>query len=131
MTSLDWLENIKPKLLAKLLEDSVSRDQLETILEIAYKSGYKLALESQASAEPVAWEHTFRDGLKIFYPHKEYLDLRVSDIKPLYRYPPPREPLTDKQIDMLTDRHWGRGTVKPAYNLYRQYVRAVEKMHGI
>lgn len=126
MRILEWLESFK------ITPESIrNQEQLENVLELAYKTGYKDALEEQIKAEPVAWEHTFVDGLKVYYPHKEYLDPRVKQLLPLYRYPPPREPLTEKQIDMLTDRYLGRGTVKPAYSIYRQYVRAVEKMHGI
>lgn len=124
MTFEEWLEATRPQLPAL-------SQQLEHVLELAYKVGYKTALENQLTAEPVAWEHVLLDGLSIYYNNREYLDPKVREIKPLYRFPPPRIPLTEKQIDMLTDRYWGRGTVKPAYYNYRQYVRAIEKLHGI
>lgn len=126
MTFSEWLVQVGP-----VLERDLDRDQFEFLLEQAYKSGSKAALEDLYSAEPVAWEHTFQDGLRVYYPHQEYLDPRVLDIQPMFRDPPPRQPLSDKYIDMITDRYWGRTTTKPNYQAYRQYVRAVEKAHGI
>ena len=122
----EWLASVQSRLV-----EIKTQEQLQHFLELAFKTGYKAALDYQLSADPVAWEHVITDGLSVYYPHREYLDPMVKNLLPLYRYPPARQPLSDKTIDMLTDRYWGRSTVRPQYNTYRQYVHAVEKLHGI
>ena len=45
--------------------------------------------------------------------------------------PPQRKPLTDEQIDAVTDAQWAKGVNKPIYAAHRAYARAIEAAHGI
>jgi len=43
----------------------------------------------------------------------------------------PRRPLTDEEIDEITDAQWDRLNNKPIYAAHRAYARAIERAHGI
>jgi hypothetical protein len=43
----------------------------------------------------------------------------------------PRKPMTDEDIDKVTDAQWATNNHKPIYAAYRAYARAVEAAHGI
>lgn len=49
----------------------------------------------------------------------------------LYTSPPQRKPLTDEEIDKVTDAQWAQNNHKPIYAAHRAYARAIEKAHGI
>ncbi len=115
----------------RLQEAIDSGANLESILKSCYEAGYNQCVQEHLSVEPTAWQHTMDDGLVVYYHTKNYVDPSVAKIRPMYSVPPARQPLSDKQVDMLTDRYWGRGTTKPQYHLYRAYVRAIEAIHGI
>lgn len=42
-----------------------------------------------------------------------------------------RKPLTDEEIDAVTDSQWAKGVNKPIYAAHRAYARAIEAAHGI
>ena len=42
-----------------------------------------------------------------------------------------REPLTDEEIDKVTDAQWARNNHQPIYAAHRAYARAIERAHGI
>jgi DNA repair ATPase RecN len=44
---------------------------------------------------------------------------------------PERQPLTDEEIDRVTDQQWAQNNHKPIYAAHRAYARAIEKAHGI
>ena len=54
-----------------------------------------------------------------------------EDRTPLYTAPPQRKPLTDEEIDRVTDQQWAQNNHKPIYAAHRAYARAVEAAHGI
>jgi hypothetical protein len=43
----------------------------------------------------------------------------------------PIEPLTDEEIDKVTDAQWAQNNHKPIYAAHRAYARAIERAHGI
>ncbi len=45
--------------------------------------------------------------------------------------PEQRRPLTDEQIDRITDQQWATNNHKPVYAAHRAYARAVEQAHDI
>lgn len=80
-----------------------------------------------AEQEPVAWWHrksnTFTSG---------NLVSNFAEWTPLYAAPQPkREPLTDEDIDQVTDTQWASNNHKPIYAAHRAYARAIERAHGI
>ena len=48
-----------------------------------------------------------------------------------YTHPPQRKPLTDEEIDKVTDAQWAQNNHKPIYAAHRAYARAIERAHGI
>lgn len=42
-----------------------------------------------------------------------------------------RKPLTDEEIDRVTDQQWAHDNHKPIYAAHRAYARAIEAAHGI
>jgi hypothetical protein len=42
-----------------------------------------------------------------------------------------RKPLTDEEIDKVTDAQWSRNNHKPIYAAHRAYARAIEQAHEI
>lgn len=42
-----------------------------------------------------------------------------------------RKPLTDEQINRITDQQWAVNNHKPIYAAHRAYARAIEAAHGI
>ena len=55
----------------------------------------------------------------------------LSDGQPLYTAPPAPQPLTDKEIDRITDAQWGSNNHKLIYAAHRAYARAIERAHNI
>lgn len=45
--------------------------------------------------------------------------------------PAQRQPLTDDEIDKVTDAQWAQNNHKPIYAAHRAYARAIEQAHGI
>ena len=41
------------------------------------------------------------------------------------------KPLTDEEIDRVTDQQWAQNNHKPIYAAHRAYARAIERAHGI
>lgn len=41
------------------------------------------------------------------------------------------KPLTDEEIDKVTDAQWARNNHQPIYAAHRAYARAIERAHGI
>jgi len=63
-------------------------------------------------------------------PVAQYSDI-VSDggLDPRNKFdtaPTPRKPLTDEEIDRITDQQWGQDNHKPIYAAHRAYARAIE-----
>ena len=58
-----------------------------------------------------------------------------ADLQAVFRArrttPPQRKPLTDEEIDKVTDAQWSRNNHKPIYAAHRAYARAIERAHGI
>ena len=82
------------------------------------------ALSQQAEpVEPVAWISKEKSLLSWdkFYP----------DMTPLFTAPPQRKPLTDEEIDHITDQQWTANHDTPVYAAHRAYARAIERAHGI
>jgi hypothetical protein len=50
---------------------------------------------------------------------------------PLYAAAPQAKPLTDEQIDAVTDVQWAANNNKPVYAAHRAFARAIEAAHGI
>lgn len=77
--------------------------------------------------EPVAW---MNDEGDVELSHKPWMS---SVWLPLYTAPQPakREPLTDAEIDRVTDVQWASNNHKPIYAAHRAYARAIERAHGI
>jgi hypothetical protein len=46
-------------------------------------------------------------------------------------HPSAPQPLTDEQIDRITDAQWGKGCAQSQYMAHRAYARAIERAHGI
>lgn len=44
---------------------------------------------------------------------------------------PQRKPLTDEEIDRITDEQWGGNNHRIVYAAHRAFARAIEKAHGI
>lgn len=125
-----WYSAHKQKF-CELVEAGASSEQLETFLAESYAAGYTQCRDDHLDAKPTAWRHVMSSGLVVYYHTKDYLDPDVVHISPLYALPPSREPLSEKQIDVITDRYFMRGTVRPQYQLYRAYIKAIEALHGI
>lgn len=51
--------------------------------------------------------------------------------KALFTAPTPHKPLTDEEIDRVTDQQWAQNNHKPIYAAHRAYARAIERAHGI
>ena len=45
--------------------------------------------------------------------------------------PPERKPLSDAEIDAVTDAQWGKGCELNQYMSHRAYARAIEAVIGI
>ena len=58
-------------------------------------------------------------------------DIEHTDVRLYTSPPPPRQPLTDDEIDKVTDAQWARNNHKPIYAAHRAYARAIERAHGI
>ena len=89
----------------------------------------KESLTVEPVQEPVAWMVKLGD-VECFECIK-----RDGSI-PLYANPQPKsapqaKPLTDEQIDAVTDVQWAANNNKPVYAAHRAYARAIEAAHGI
>jgi hypothetical protein len=79
--------------------------------------------------EPVAWAMSRPDGLILDVICPDEHDAYEGEYTvPLYAAPRPakREPLTDEEIDRVTDAQWARNNHKPIYAAHRAYARAIE-----
>lgn len=56
---------------------------------------------------------------------------RVGGETEMVESPTPRKPLTDEEIDRVTDQQWARNNHSPIYAAHRAYARAIERAHGI
>ena len=87
--------------------------------------------------EPVAWmwRNTKTGGRGVYFedPARFFNADLDGDYEwtPMVAATPPRAPLTDAQIDAVTDAQWGRTAHPGHYAAYRAYARAVEAAHGI
>ena len=86
----------------------------------------------QALAEP---QTTHWEGCEAVHPEcrKQEPD-GISWLKRDSGYftaPTPRKPLTDEEIDRVTDQQWAQNNHKPIYAAHRAYARAIERAHGI
>jgi len=84
------------------------------------------------SHEPDAWRTEERNehGLPVFFCASEVKQAGPGLI-PLYTSPPQRKPMTDEEIDKVTDSQWATNNHKPIYAAHRAYARAVEAFHQI
>jgi hypothetical protein len=85
--------------------------------------------ESLEMVEPVAWAMSRPDGLILDVICPDEHDAYEGEYTvPLYAAPRPakREPLTDEEIDRVTDAQWARNNHKPIYAAHRAYARAIE-----
>ena len=86
--------------------------------------------EQPAEQEPVAWIDITDEGQIVSSP-RMYSDGSREE-RPLYAAPQPkREPLTDEDIDQVTDTQWASNNHRPIYAAHRAYARAIERAHGI
>jgi hypothetical protein len=88
--------------------------------------------EVKALAEPeppVAWWN----GRETVWFEHELMGTNppIENPIPLYAAPTPRKPLTDEEIDRVTDQQWAKNNHSPIYAAHRAYARAVERAHGI
>ena len=94
----------------------------------------KFAL-AQPEQEPVAWMFTENEkygNAVVLKKHKpKTYDSNWWSMTPLYTAPPQRKPLTDEEIDRITDAQWASNNHKPVYAAHRAYARAIEAAHGI
>jgi hypothetical protein len=84
--------------------------------------------------EPVAWHYTNNGGGNVMHwgpsarldadiqAAKDYP--RVHKVTPLYLAPPQRKPLTDEEIQELSQQH-------KFYSRMEKFVRIIERAHGI
>ena len=86
--------------------------------------------------EPVAWysearhiDSAWAAAVTLKHPGPEGKYMRK--VTPLYTAPPQRKPLTDEEIDRITDQQWAANNHKPIYAAHRAYARAIERAHGI
>lgn len=93
--------------------------------------------QPQGEQEPVSWKWRYEDGelSDISFESRAECERRFTGYKgksaPLYTHPhPPRQPLTDDQIDAL---EWSvpQPGEDGAYLAQRRNVRAIERAHGI
>lgn len=119
------------------LKAAVSDDQPYIVKSKEAVATLRAALEQQqVEQEPVAWIYQNSNT------DKEYLVWCKSEMggrnwRPLYAHPqPPRQPLTDVQIQALADAHMeafaqfvGAGEVW--FEGEKEFARAIERAHGI
>lgn len=64
--------------------------------------------------------------------HQMIMDRLHDEIEELRDYIETKsKPLTDEEIDKVTDAQWGQNNNKPIYAAHRAYARAIERAHGI
>ena len=85
---------------------------------------------AQLEQKPVAWK--LPDKNVVFWEDTKEVDEYhgFEPTIPLYPHPQ-RKPLTDEEIDAVTDLQWAKGVNKPIYAAHRAYARAIEAAHGI
>ena len=92
---------------------------------------------AEPAQEPVAWGVFEGENLHDFFTLREDAAQMAgykgshAVVAPLYAAPPQRKPLTDEEIDRITDAQWASNNHKPIYAAHRAYARAVEAAHGI
>jgi hypothetical protein len=91
-----------------------------------------VASDCSNSHQPDAWRTEARNefGLPVFFCASEVKQAGPGLI-PLYTAPPQRRPLTDEEIDEVTNSQWDRLNNKPIYAAHRAYARAIERAHSI
>ena len=85
---------------------------------------------AQPEQEPVAWMYTSKwKGNERFITRyqSELTTYKADEVWPLYTSPPQRQPLSDEDIDSVTQR-WAGSVIAPAAQLdmCREYARAIE-----
>ena len=100
---------------------------------------------AQPEQEPVAWADEIIDDLHAQYNTDGIKEIdsgdalirldeaiaAVEEAEKRHTAPPQRKPLTDEEIDRVTDQQWAQNNHKPIYAAHRAYARAVEAAHGI
>ena len=84
---------------------------------------------AEPEQEPVAYVTGTYSGHFTVAPINPALVLTTG--MALYTHPPQRKPLTDEEIDRITDQQWAQNNHKPIYAAHRAYARAIEQAHGI
>ena len=120
------------------MEDAMYRADTHEFYDAKESLRYAIEQAEQAEQEPVAWmfqhEETGRtmcvDAQQVEWGFEKG-NPRLKKIAPLYTAPTPRKPLTDEEIDRVTDQQWAQNNHKPIYAAHRAYARALERAHGI
>lgn len=99
----------------------------------AMRAAIEAALREMPAPEPVASLMTnIQSGDVEVVWNDDGFDRALWVETPLYTHPPQqRKPLTDEEIDRITDQQWAANNHKPVYAAHRAYARAVERAHGI
>ena len=84
---------------------------------------------SESEQEPVAWVEAPYGEIRVNPLYRLQFPQSLALSIPLYTTPPPRNPLTDEEIDKLP---WGpRGSPMTFNEGLRDFARAIERAHGI
>ena len=91
---------------------------------------------AEPEQEPVAWlwQHSETGRSRVVTSDQIVTaDATWFVVGPLYlgSAPTPRKPLSDEEIDRVTDQQWAQNNHKPIYAAHRAYARAIERKHGI
>jgi hypothetical protein len=137
------------KLALEALEVSRPIEQRSVVPQNKHAAAIKsleAAIKQAEQAQPVAWRYR---SFSPFAKDGEYKQsnrwtlidsptgrdahsaMCGAEVQPLYPPPPHRQPLTDEEIDAVTDQQWARSVNKPIYAAHRAYARAIEAAHGI
>lgn len=61
----------------------------------------------------------------------EFIDQKITALRQAIEQAEQRKPLSDEEIDRVTDQQWASNNHKPIYAAHRAYARAIERAHGI
>jgi len=110
-------------------ENMGSHCQLRT--EIARLTNENAHLKAQPEPEPVAWMHKFIDDV-ITKNRPRDITRNAGRWTALYTVPLQRKPLSDEQIDAVTQAWAGHSLVSlDRLIMCREYARVIEAAHGI
>ena len=118
--------------LRKALEEQPEKYTFGTPLLDLFKVSPGQIVHADAVADP---QTTHWEGCEAVHPEcrKPDTDCHAQGIcqRSGYSITTTRKPLTDEEIDRVTDQQWAQNNHKPIYAAHRAYARAIERAHGI